>query len=146
MFAENSSTIESSSRDFRVRLENHDEHHMGASTVFIKLSRRIAHRSRFKTTNGRAFFTPDGDGLFIHDACLIVFADLRTEEFFNLEPPSGWYFTRVRIEEGALAYELYDPPSGERQLRGPIPLTDLRSRFEPGLGIVRRGRFPSAHP
>lgn len=139
-----SSMIESPSRDFRVHFEDHGEHHMGANTVFIKLSRRVARRSRFQTTNGGAFFTPDGNGLFIHDACLILFADLGTEEFFSLESPKGSYFTGVRVEENALAYELCHP-GGDPKATTPLPLTDLRTRFNPGLGSVKGGRFPSAY-
>ncbi len=145
MPVECSSTIKSPTQDFRVRFEDYGEHHMGANTVFIKLSRRIARKSRFQTTNGAAFFTPDGSGLFIHDACLILFADLSVDEFFSLEPPKGSYFTNVRVEEKALAYELYDS-SGDHKTTAPIPLTDLRSRFKPGYGTVKRGRFPSAYP
>ena len=140
-----SSIIQSPSPDFRVRFDDRGEHHMGASTVFIKLSRRVARRSRFQTTNGSAFFTPDGNGLFIHDACLILFADLSTDEFFSLEPPQGSYFRGVRVEDKALAYELYEP-SGDPKAANPIPLADLRSRFKPGLGSVKRGRFPSVYP
>jgi hypothetical protein len=145
MSIESSVKIRSSQNDFAVTIETHVEHHMGASTVYFYLSRPIAGVTRFQTTNGEAFFTPDGRGLILHDACMILFYDLNTDEVFNLEPPPERYFTRVRIEQEALLGDLYGRLSGGKPF-DPIPLAELKSRFNQGLGPVDRGLFPSAYP
>ncbi len=143
---EHVSTIRSIEHDLSVRIETGEKHHMGARAVLIKLSRRIAGASRFRTTNGDAFFTPRGDGLFIHDECAILFADLRTGKFHHLEPTAGWYFTRVRIEGDSLSAQMRDT-KGNQMAMSPIPIHELKAAFEPGKGAVSWfGRFPSAYP
>jgi len=145
MPVEFSSSLESQSHDLCVTIETHDEHHMGANTVLIIPSRPIGNVSRFHTTNGDAFFTPDGNGLIIQDACVILFFDLNTGDVFNREPPETWYFTKVRIEYQSLLSQLYDG-SGNRKTHAPMPLVDIKSEFTRGFGPVDGGRFPSAHP
>jgi hypothetical protein len=140
-----SQTLESSSLDFSVTIEDHGEHHMGCSTIYIQPSRPLGGVSRLHSTNGNALFTPDGRSLIIHDACVIVFVDLQTDEIFNLEPPKGWYFTHVRIEDDSLKSDLYNA-GGKRNRLAPIPLVKVRTRFQPGFGRVVSGRFPSAYP
>ena len=119
---------------------------MGANSVFIIPSRPIENVARFQTTNGGASFTPDGNGLIIHDACVILFADLNTGDVYNYEPPEKRYFTRVRIEYQSLLSDLYDDASGNRKANMPIPLIDIASEFTRGFGCVNGGRFPIAYP
>ena len=145
MPVEYSYTTESKSHDLSVTVETHAEHHMGANSVFIIPSRPIGNVSRFQTTNGDAFFTPDGNRLVIYDACVILVTDLVTGDVYNCEPPRKWYFTDVRIEYQSLLSDLYDG-NGHRKTNTPIPLIDIASKFTRGFGRVDAGRFPSAYP
>lgn len=145
MSIEDSVKLRSTHVDFEVTIENLAEHHMGAGTVCFQMSRPILGITRFQTTNGQAFFTPDGTGLLFHDACVILFYDLVKDEVFNFEPPPERYFTRVRIEQDALLGDLYGRLSRGKPF-DPIPLAELKARFNQGFGPVNRGLFPSAFP
>jgi hypothetical protein len=137
--------IRSKTNDFVVTFENHGEHHMGAETVIIAVSRPIEGISHFKTTNGSAFFSSDGHGLFIHDACVILYYEITVGEVYNFLPPDNWYFTHVGIEDLVLIFDLYDG-SGQTRQGIPVLLSDIKSRSTKGFGVVDNGRFPSAYP
>jgi hypothetical protein len=145
MTAESTETIHSRRAGHHVTIEDHGEHHMGCRTLVFAPSVEIEGVSRFQTTNGAAFFTPDGDGLILHDACVIVFVDLETREAFHRESPTDETFSNVRLrDEGPLAWDLV-ARDGSRKPGAPVALEDLRSDFVRGLGRVASGRFPSAH-
>jgi hypothetical protein len=137
--------IKSKTHDFSVTFEYHGEHHMGAETVYMMASRPIGGVTRFHTTNGNAFFTPDGNGLFLHDSCVILYFDIASGSVFNFAPPQGWYFGGARTQGAFLTFDLYDGaghfPSGE-----PILLSEVTSKFDAGFGAVVDGKFPSAWP
>ena len=145
MLPESTSTIESPAHGLRVTIEDHGEHHMGCRTIVFVPDRPLGGVSRFQTTNGVAFFTPDGNGLFLHDACVILFVDLGTESVFHREAADEQLYANVRVEGDSLAYEVSDG-RGNRTPADPFPLADVASVFEPGLGRVEDGRFPSAYP
>jgi hypothetical protein len=139
------SKISSAAHDIAVSIETRDEHHMGAATVLVHFSRPLRGVSEFQTTNGRAFFTPSGNGLIVHDATTVLFFDLESEQVFSVQPPSGWYLTNVRVESDEIKGDLYDGHGRTRSIT-PIPLARVPMEFAPGFGPVERGRFPSAYP
>src|SRR5665648_373296 len=70
-----------------VYIEYGQQVHKESVNVNFILSRPISGVSKFITTDGEAFFSPDGGGLFIYDSNVILFIDFRTEEVFHLGPP-----------------------------------------------------------
>lgn len=145
MQARDSRTIKSACHDLAVKIEDRGEHHMGASTVLLVPSRPIGGVSQFETTNGNAFFTPDGDALVLNDACVILWADLGSDEIFHLEPPKGWCYANVRVEEDSLLSDVFDV-RGSRERITPISVAKIKGKFNEGFGPVKSGRFPSAYP
>ena len=142
-----SSTKKSISVDFSIAVEDHGEHHMSSWTKIFVPSQPIAGVSRFQTTNGHAFFSPDGNKLIIHDRCVIVLVDLIADEVMNYQPPKKWYLSNVGIEADSLRFEL-DMPGGQtkHEKTVTIEMANIESEFTPGLGSASDGRFPSAYP
>jgi len=142
---ESTTTIESPTGGLRVTIEDHGEHHMGCRTLEFVPDRPLAGVSRFRTTNGAAFFTPAGDGLVIHDACVILFFDLAGDRVFHFATEKRQLVEDVRLEGGALAFDLSDG-RGSRAPAPPVSLADISSVLAAGPGRVADGRFPSAYP
>lgn len=143
MWLESRRELVAERHNLTIAVEREFEHHMGASTVRIELSRPLLGVTTFHTTNGNAVLSEEW--LVMHDTTLIIAIDLSKEDAYHLKADKPWYFTALSIVDGVLNIGLFD---GSGQLReGPrIPLVEIPGAFSPGPGTKVSGRFPSAYP
>ena len=117
---------------------------MSARDVFLLPSIPVRGVNRFKTTNGNATVAGEPARMLLWDSSIILLYDPDTDDLRHMRPPSGRYFTKVRVESNVLHADFYGiNVSGER-LTG-LPLDDL-SALPEGFGPVEDGEFPSAFP
>jgi hypothetical protein len=118
------------------------EHHQGANDVEIRLPFEVEGCSSFRTTNGGAWLSLDRNALFLRDACVMLWIDLRDLCVSYLRPPNGEYFAEVVETATSFKCQLYTGDGSRRWLEW----SKREPRFRTGMGPVVDGRFPSAYP
>jgi len=135
--------IESTAHGVSVSIEREFEHHMGASTVYLKCDPPLLGVSTFQTTNGNALLCGAGEWMLLWDRSVLLLWRLATGEVWHYQTPKMRSFFSIRADERYLHYILND--IGGRQEEQPsLLLEDIPAIFAPGLGPVVDGRFPSA--
>jgi hypothetical protein len=124
-----------------VRVEDHGEHHVGCATIEIVTPVPIAGATRFRTTNGGAYWSEATGHLVIHDASVILRYHPGAKQVEHYRGPYGWYISSVTEDESGYRLSLYDGSGRSKQMH--LPFT---GSFEPGAGDVTAGVFPSAYP
>ena len=142
---EHTTTLVAPRGDLTLRIEDHGEHHMGCRSIWFVPSRPLGGVRRFRTTNGMAFFTPDGSGLVLHDVNVLLFVTVATGEVHHLAATFRRGFREVGIVGDRLVYVIIDAID---EVLAPvsIPLAAVPTTLRPGFGKVRDGDFPSAYP
>lgn len=135
--------LESKTYGVCLTVEREFEHHMGASTVYLKCDPPLLGISIFKTTNGNALLCGAGEWMLLWDRSVLLLWQLATGTVWHHQTPKMRSFSSIRADERFLHYILYD--IGGRQEEQPsIPMEDIPAIFSPGFGPVVEGRFPSA--
>ena len=115
---------------------------MGANHVYIRLPFFVHFRRRFRTTNGKVYFSIIMNSLIIYDACVVLAIDPVTRDVSYLLPPDGWYFADFSETDDQIKIKLWDGGATFREQR----LAAKALEFQIGTGPVRGGCFPSAYP
>lgn len=138
--------IRSASQNLSLSIEEHGAYNLGAENVIFRPSRPLHDQDVFISTNGRAFFTDDGNLLILKDATLFVVVDLRDDRVFHMEPLTPWLFGRVWVEDNHLHADLYQHDNLDVSDKiNPIPLSDLEKFLSEGWGKAADGLFPTAN-
>lgn len=137
--------IKSPASDIVVSIEDHGEHHMGASHIYLRLNRRVGGRKVFRSTNGRAVFSARGQFLILHDALLVIFFDRDRNKVHHLSSKHGLYYKNALFEEARIIITQRDG-FGKDIESIVIPLSGISIIMKPGLGPARWGNMPSVYP